>query len=107
MEEEKKEEEVCYTDKIKTMVVKELKQFSDTTELTGDELDVLYKLVDIDKFRPEIATIINLSPDHLETMGSLDAYYKSKTEVYYQILKVELYIIFLCFIFNFHYIHNH
>ena len=49
MEEEKKEEEVCYTDKIKTMVVKELKQFSDTTELTGDELDVLYKLVDIDK----------------------------------------------------------
>ena len=41
-----------------------------------------HQLVDIDKFRPEIATIINLTPDHLETMGSLDAYYKSKTEVY-------------------------
>ena len=41
-----------------------------------------HQLVDIDKFRPEIATIINLSPDHLETMGSLNAYYKSKTEVY-------------------------
>lgn len=48
-EEEKKEEDVCYTDKIKDMVVKELNRFSDTTELHGDELDVLYKLVDIDK----------------------------------------------------------
>lgn len=41
-----------------------------------------HQLVDIVNFRPEIATIINLTPDHLETMGSLDAYYKSKTEVY-------------------------
>lgn len=49
MEEEKKEEEVSYTDKIKEMVVNELKRFTDTTELHGDELDVLYKLVDIDK----------------------------------------------------------
>lgn len=48
MEEENKEE-VCYTDKIKAMVVKELEQFSDATDLHGDELDVLYKLVDIDK----------------------------------------------------------
>jgi len=49
-EEEKKEEEkICYTDKIKELVVKELKQFSNTTDLNGEELDVLYKLVDIDK----------------------------------------------------------
>ena len=48
MEEENKEE-ICYTDKIKAMVVKELEQFSDATDLHGDELDVLYKLVDIDK----------------------------------------------------------
>ena len=41
-----------------------------------------HQLVDIVNFRPQIATIINLTPDHLETMGSLDAYYKSKTEVY-------------------------
>ena len=41
-----------------------------------------HQLVDIDTFRPQIATIINLTPDHIETMGSLDAYYKSKTEVY-------------------------
>ena len=46
-EENKKEEEISYTDKIKAMVVKELEQFSDV-DLTGDELDVLYKLVDID-----------------------------------------------------------
>jgi hypothetical protein len=48
-EEEKKQEETSYVDKIKHMVVEELKRFSDTTELHGDELDVLYKLVDIDK----------------------------------------------------------
>ena len=41
-----------------------------------------HQLVDIDSFRPEVSTIINLGPDHLETMGSLEAYYKSKTEVY-------------------------
>ena len=41
-----------------------------------------HQLVDIDTFRPQIATIINLTPDHLETMGSLENYYKSKTEVY-------------------------
>lgn len=41
-----------------------------------------HQLVDIEKFKPEIATIINLTPDHLATMGSLEAYYKSKTEVY-------------------------
>lgn len=41
-----------------------------------------FQLVNIDKFRPEAATIINLTPDHIDFMGSLDAYYKSKTEVY-------------------------
>ena len=41
-----------------------------------------HQLVDIDTFRPQISTIINLTPDHLETMGSLENYYKSKTEVY-------------------------
>lgn len=48
MEEEEKKEEVCYTDKVKELVCKELEKFSNT-ELTSDELDVLYKLVDIDK----------------------------------------------------------
>ena len=41
-----------------------------------------FQLVNIDKFRPDVATIINLTPDHIDFMGSLDNYYKSKTEVY-------------------------
>ena len=41
-----------------------------------------FQLVNIDKFRPEVSTIINLTPDHIDFMGSLDNYYKSKTEVY-------------------------
>ena len=41
-----------------------------------------YQLVNIDRFRPDVATIINLTPDHVDFMGSLEAYYKSKTEEY-------------------------
>ncbi len=47
-EEKKEQQEICYTDKIKDLVVKELEQFADA-ELNGEELDVLYKLVDIYK----------------------------------------------------------
>ena len=52
-----------------------------------------HQLVDIDTFRPNIATIINLTPDHLETMGSLDAYYKSKCEVYRNMNDVCMFIL--------------
>ena len=52
-----------------------------------------HQLVDIDTFRPEIATIINLSPDHLETMGSLDAYYRSKTLVYKNMTGDDIFIL--------------
>ena len=45
-----------------------------------------HQLVDIVDFKPEVATIINLAPDHLETMGSVENYYKSKTEVYRNML---------------------
>ena len=51
-----------------------------------------HQLVDIDTFRPQIAVITNLTPDHLETMGSLDAYYKSKTEVYRNMKDDDLFI---------------
>ena len=51
-----------------------------------------HQLVDIDSFRPQIATIINLSPDHLETMGSLENYYKSKTEVYRNMKNDDIFI---------------
>lgn len=42
------QEEICYTDKIKELVIKELGQFSDT-ELDDNGLNILYKLVDIYK----------------------------------------------------------
>ena len=51
-----------------------------------------HQLVDIDKFKPQISTIINLSPDHLETMGSLENYYKSKTDVYKNMDNEDLFI---------------
>ena len=41
-----------------------------------------FQLLDIDKFRPEISTIINLTPDHLDYMASLDEYYASKMRIY-------------------------
>lgn len=41
-----------------------------------------FQLINIDRFRPDAAVILNLSPDHLDFMGTLEAYYKSKTEVY-------------------------
>lgn len=41
-----------------------------------------FQLLDIDRFRPEIAVIINLAADHLDFMGSEDAYYRSKARVY-------------------------
>ncbi len=41
-----------------------------------------FQLVNIEKFRPQFATIINLTPDHVDFMGSLHAYYKSKTDIY-------------------------
>lgn len=42
------EKDMCHTAKVKEIIMKELSQFSNT-ELNGDELDVLYKLVDIYK----------------------------------------------------------
>lgn len=41
-----------------------------------------FQLLDIDSFRPETAVIINLSPDHLDFMGTVDNYYRSKCRVY-------------------------
>ena len=48
MEGEEKKEELCYPDNIKELVIKELSQFSND-ELDKDDLDTIYKLVDIDK----------------------------------------------------------
>lgn len=52
-----------------------------------------FQLINIDKFRPDVATIINLTPDHVDFMGSLDAYYKSKTEVYRNMKDSDVFIL--------------
>lgn len=41
-----------------------------------------FQLLDIDRFKPHIASIINLTPDHLDYMDSLDEYYASKMRIY-------------------------
>lgn len=41
-----------------------------------------FQLLNIDQFRPEVSTIINLTPDHLDYMRNLDEYYTSKTFIY-------------------------
>lgn len=41
-----------------------------------------FQLLNIEKFRPETCAIINLTPDHLDYMKSLDEYYASKTNIY-------------------------
>lgn len=52
-----------------------------------------FQLINIDRFRPEAAVIINLTPDHVDFMGSLDAYYKSKTEVYRNMADSDVFVI--------------
>jgi len=41
-----------------------------------------FQLLDVAQFHPYISTIINLTPDHLDYMDSLDEYYASKTNIY-------------------------
>jgi UDP-N-acetylmuramoylalanine--D-glutamate ligase len=41
-----------------------------------------FQLLNIEKFKPNIAAVINLTPDHLDYMDSLDEYYASKMNIY-------------------------
>lgn len=41
-----------------------------------------FQIMGLKEFKPKIATILNLSPDHLDYMPSLDSYYKSKQPIY-------------------------
>ena len=41
-----------------------------------------FQLLDIHKFRSDASMILNLTPDHLDYMESLDEYYTSKTFIY-------------------------
>lgn len=52
-----------------------------------------FQLLDIDKFKPNISTIINLTPDHLDYMASLDEYYASKTNIYKNTDQNDFYIV--------------
>lgn len=51
------------------------------------------QLVNIDRFRPEAAVILNLTPDHLDFAPSLDEYYKSKVQVYRNMGEGDLFIV--------------
>lgn len=41
-----------------------------------------FQLLGIESFAPEVSVVCNLAPDHLDYMGSLDAYYASKMRIY-------------------------
>ena len=51
-----------------------------------------FQLVDIVQFHPQAAVILNLTPDHVDVMGSLQNYYESKTRVYRRMTENELFI---------------
>ena len=51
------------------------------------------QLVDIIDFKANYATITNLSPDHIDFMGGLDNYYLSKTRIYENMRKGDLFLI--------------
>lgn len=42
-----------------------------------------FQIMGLEKFKPRIATILNLMPDHLDYMPSLESYYESKQPIYY------------------------
>ncbi|EMD16206.1 UDP-N-acetylmuramoylalanine-D-glutamate ligase [Eggerthia catenaformis OT 569 = DSM 20559] len=41
-----------------------------------------FQLIDIDLFHPHVSSVLNLTPDHLDYMDSLDEYYASKMRIY-------------------------
>ncbi len=51
-----------------------------------------FQLLDIVSFRPETAVIINLAADHLDFMGTEDAYYRSKLRVYENMKDSDLFL---------------
>lgn len=52
-----------------------------------------FQLLDIDTFKPEVAAILNLTPDHTDFMGGLDAYYRSKTRVYENMREGDVFVL--------------
>lgn len=52
-----------------------------------------FQLLDIDTFKPAISTVINLTPDHLDYMASLDEYYASKMRIYQNTTQDDYFVI--------------
>lgn len=51
------------------------------------------QLIDTVDLRPEVATIVNMTPDHIDFMGGLDNYYYSKTRIYKNMKEGDLFIL--------------
>lgn len=51
------------------------------------------QLIDIDELKPDVATIVNTTPDHIDFMGGLDNYYYSKTRIYRNMRGNDLFIL--------------
>ncbi|MBQ7687888.1 MAG: UDP-N-acetylmuramoyl-L-alanine--D-glutamate ligase [Clostridia bacterium] len=51
-----------------------------------------FQLLDIDKFRPQAAAVINLAPDHIDFMGSEDNYYRSKCRIYENMTENDIFL---------------
>ncbi len=55
-------------------------------QMRGDELAVVevssYQLETTTEFRPWVATLLNVAPDHLERHGSLEAYARAKARIF-------------------------
>ncbi len=41
-----------------------------------------FQLLGIETFKPSVSVVCNLAPDHLDYMGSVEAYYESKMRIY-------------------------
>lgn len=51
-----------------------------------------FQLLGCYRFRPHISVVCNLSPDHLDYMKSVDAYYASKMRIYHNCQKDDIFL---------------
>jgi UDP-N-acetylmuramoylalanine--D-glutamate ligase len=57
-------------------------------ELVGEPLDLAilevssFQLESVDRFRPEVAALLNITPDHLDRHGDLEGYVAAKTRLF-------------------------
>lgn len=51
-----------------------------------------FQLLGIETFHPDVCTVTNLAPDHLDYMDSLESYYRSKMKIYQNCTKDDWFI---------------